>query len=160
MPSRTLTLGVFMLAAFFFVGGCTTGSNRYGAPLASTGVPSCTVASLNGEERDVIIEGRITSVCAIKGCWMEARDSAGTPIFVRFRGYAFFVPRNAAGQAFVARGDAISTTVSVAQLRHYAEDAQRPAEEVAAITEPTQRIEFIADSVWIQGQNLDAPYRD
>lgn len=160
MLARTLTSRLIALSLLFFTAGCATNSNRYGAPLASSGVRSCEVASLKGDERDVIIEGRITSVCAIKGCWMEARDAAGTPIFVRFRGYAFFVPRNAAGQTFVARGDAIATTVSVEQLRHYAEDARLPAAEIAAITEPQQRIEFIADAVWIAGRNLDAPYRN
>ncbi len=140
--------------------GCAASTTRFGVPLAKPSTPPRSVTSLVGGERDITIAGTIADVCTVKGCWMEATDDNGTPIFVRFRGYSYFVPRNAAGSRFVARGDAIVTTVSVEQLRHYAEDAKATPAEIAAITVPRRRIEFIADAVWIEGKSLDAPYRE
>ena len=43
----------------------------------------------------VVVEGTITDVCAKKGCWMKVVDG-DDEIFVKFRDYGFFVPRNAA----------------------------------------------------------------
>lgn len=44
-------------------------------------------------------------------------------------------------------GDAKRKQLSVAQLKHYAEDAGKPAEEIAKITEPKTDINIIADGV-------------
>lgn len=107
---------------------------------------------------DVVLTGVIRGVCQTKGCWMTMTDAAAEPVFVKFRDYAFFVPRNAVGRKAVIRGTPIVNTVSVAMLRHYAEDARKSPAEIAAITSPETRIEFIADSVWIQGRGLAAPY--
>jgi len=109
---------------------------------------------------EVTMTGVIRSVCLTKGCWMTlADDGSGETIFVRFRDYSFFVPRNAVGRKAVIRGTPIVNTVSVALLRHYAEDAGKSQAEIDAITAPETRLEFIADSVLIQGGGLQAPYR-
>lgn len=107
---------------------------------------------------DVVLSGVIRGVCQTKGCWMTLTDAGQDPIFVKFRDYSFFVPRNAMGRKAVIRGTPIVTTVSVAMLRHYAEDARKSPAEIAAITTPETRVEFIADSVWIQGRGLMPPY--
>lgn len=107
---------------------------------------------------DVVLSGVIRGVCQTKGCWMTLTDAGQEPIFVKFRDYSFFVPRNAMGRKAVIRGTPIVTIVSVAMLRHYAEDARKSPAEIAAITSPETRVEFIADSVWIQGRGLVAPY--
>jgi hypothetical protein len=107
---------------------------------------------------DVVLSGVIRGVCQTKGCWMTMTDAGAEPVFVKFRDYSFFVPRNAIGRKAVIRGTPIVNTVSVAMLRHYAEDARKSPAEVAAITSPETRIEFIADSVWIQGRGLVPPY--
>jgi len=81
-------------------------------------------------------------------------------MFVRFQDYAFFVPRNAAGHNVVMHGTAQLQTTSVEELRHYAQDAGKSPEEIAAITEPETRVTFFADSVYIEGAGLAAPHQE
>ena len=102
--------------------------------------------------------GTITDVCAKKGCWMRVQNDAGEEMFVRFQDYSFFVPRNAAGHRVVMHGTAVKQLMSVDELRHYAEDAGKSEAEIAAITEPEDQMMFFADSVYIEGEGLDAPH--
>ncbi|MEL6969642.1 MAG: DUF4920 domain-containing protein, partial [Bacteroidota bacterium] len=44
-------------------------------------------------------------------------------------------------------GKAFYQTTSVDDLRHYAEDAGKSEEEIAAITEPKRELAFLADGV-------------
>lgn len=116
-----------------------------------------TMGELAGGEYNAVVTGEITEVCAIKGCWMRVR-SGEEELFVRFQDYAFFVPRNAAGHQVVFHGTALRQEMSVEELRHYAEDAKKSPEEIAAITEPEVAVVFFADSVRIEGDDLDPPY--
>lgn len=152
-------LAVTVLAAIpTLVAGCASnphpGWSHYGTAVTDTHTDPVPVASLDGTERGVAIEGSITSVCQVKGCWMVLRDAEGREIFVRFRDYTFFVPTDAAGEHAVVVGDAIVRTVPVEGLRHFAEDARASPEEIAAITAPVTRVEFLADSVWINATDL------
>lgn len=115
------------------------------------------LGAIAGGEADVIVRGAIVEVCSEKGCWMRLRDGEDE-LFVRFQDYAFFVPRNAAGRDAVIHGMATAQLESVETLRHYAEDAGKSAEEIAAITEPEMRITFYADAVYIEGDGLDAAH--
>ena len=47
-------------------------------------------------------------------------------------------------------GWAYREMVSVDELKHFAEDAGEPAEEIAKITKPEERITFMADGVLIE----------
>ena len=130
--------------------------NHYGATIDK---PGNTVAlnALSGEEKNVIVSGTITEVCAKKGCWMTVTDEAGNDVTVRFKDYSFFVPRNAAGHQVTMHGSTEKKLTSVDDLRHYAEDAGKSAEEIAAITEPKEEVIFHAESVYIEGEGLEAP---
>ncbi|MBT8485924.1 MAG: DUF4920 domain-containing protein [Phycisphaerales bacterium] len=112
---------------------------------------------IDGTERNVVVTGTIDSVCPKKGCWMRVREGDGE-LFVRFRDYGFFVPRNAAGHEVVMFGTPSVKIASVEELRHYAEDAGRSPEEIAVITEPERQITFMADSVFIDGTGLEEPH--
>jgi hypothetical protein len=115
------------------------------------------LGAMEGDEVGVIVEGTITDVCAKKGCWMRMTDGQ-EELFVRFKDYGFFVPMNATGHRVVVHGTAVSQVADVAELRHYAEDAGKSPAEIAAITEPETRVTFYADSVYIEGAGLDAPF--
>jgi hypothetical protein len=117
------------------------------------------IGALEDREGRVVVEGTITEVCAMKGCWMKVSDGE-QELYVRFKDYGFFVPRNAAGHKVVLHGTSKVETVSVADLRHFAEDAGKTPEQIAAITEPETRVTVYADSVYIEGEGLDAPYRE
>lgn len=134
------------------------GWSHYGFEDRDTG-PTVALGAVSGDDANVIVEATITDVCPKKGCWMLVTDGE-QELFVRFQDYDFFVPRNAAGHRVVMHGTAVAQTVSVDELRHYAQDAGKSPDEIAAISEPETRVTFFADSVYIEGDGLDEPYAD
>jgi hypothetical protein len=106
-----------------------------------------------GEEYAAKVEGEIVEVCQKKGCWMTVKKDDGSVVRVTFKDYGFFVPKDAAGKWVVMEGIAFYDTLSVATLQHYAEDAGKPADEVAKITEPEYKITFEAEGVIIKTKN-------
>jgi hypothetical protein len=102
------------------------------------------------ENVSVKIKGVIKAVCQVKGCWITTDLGNGKSMRIRFKDYAFFMPKDADGTTFYAYGIANTETTSVAQLRHYAEDAGKSAEEIAKITEPKVEITFLAEGVILE----------
>ena len=104
---------------------------------------------LNNPQDDTKLEGQILSTCPMKGCWMKMSVEQDT-ILVRFKDYGFFVPKSGAeGKSAIINGKLSVDTLSVAQLRHYAEDAGKSKEEVLKIIKPEITISFLADGVVI-----------
>lgn len=91
--------------------------------------------------------GEVKEVCQNKGCWMKVALSPGEEVFVRFKDYAFFVPKDAAGKKVVLHGTAFLEEMSVEDQRHYAEDEGATPEEVAQITTAKKTFRFEADGV-------------
>ena len=105
---------------------------------------------LNNPQDDTKLEGRILSTCPMKGCWMKMSVEQDT-ILVRFKDYGFFVPKSGAeGKSAIVNGNISVDTLSVAQLKHYAEDAGKSKEEISFITQPEITISFLADGVIIK----------
>ena len=101
-------------------------------------------------ENLVKIEGQILSSCPMKGCWMKIKSDEDT-ILVRFKDYGFFVPKEGiAGDKTIINGKLSVDTLSIALLRHYAEDAGKSLEEINRITEPEVSMTFLADGVLIR----------
>lgn len=102
-----------------------------------------------GDTLQTRVHGTVASVCKMKGCWMNiAEEGQAEPsMMVRFKDYGFFVPMDIDGREVVMSGKAFYTTTSVEELKHYAEDAGKSAEEIAAITEPKRELSFLADGV-------------
>ena len=104
---------------------------------------------LNNPQHDTKLEGQILSTCPMKGCWMKMSVERDT-ILVRFKDYGFFVPKTGAeGKSAIINGKLSVDTLSVAQLRHYAEDAGKSKDEVLKIIKPEITISFLADGVVI-----------
>ena len=97
---------------------------------------------------NMVIKGVIKEVCSKKGCWMRLPLTDEGDLMVRFKDYGFFVPTNASGEVII-KGQAFKTQTSVADLRHYAQDAAATKAEIAAITDPKTTHSFIADGVLI-----------
>lgn len=97
------------------------------------------------------VTGKVSEVCQKKGCWMTlVSDQPGQPeMRVTFKDYAFFMPKDLAGKRVVVDGYAYVETTSVDVLRHYAEDAGKSKEEIAAITQPKREVSFEASGVVI-----------
>lgn len=101
---------------------------------------------------NVVMRAKVAEVCQAKGCWMNIVDPAGTAqgeIFVQFQDYGFFMPKDLSGQEVIIEGKAYTEETSVEDLKHYAEDEGKTAEEIAAITEPMMEKKFMATGVVI-----------
>jgi len=108
-------------------------------------------AKLSGKDSiQVKLSGTIDEVCQKKGCWMNMNIGNGEMMRVRFKDYAFFVPKDAAGKSVFIEGYAYTDTTSVAELKHYAEDAGKTKEEISKITKPEVSISFEANGVLIK----------
>ena len=102
------------------------------------------------KENLIKIEGQILSSCSKKGCWMKIKCDKDT-ILVRFKDYGFFVPKEGiAGDKTIINGKLSVDTLSVALLRHYAEDAGKSLEEINKITESEVSMTFLAEGVLIR----------
>lgn len=96
--------------------------------------------------------GKVDEVCQSKGCWMKLNLEDGNQIMVKFKDYAFFMPKDIVGKEVVINGKAYVNEVPVDELQHYAEDAGKSAEEIAAITAPQTTFSFEADGVLLKGE--------
>ena len=105
---------------------------------------------LNNPTNDVKIQGRIISTCPMKGCWMKMNVNNDT-LLVRFKDYGFFVPKTGSeGKSVIINGKLSIDTLSVGQLKHYAEDAGKTKYEISLITKPEITLSFLADGVIIK----------
>jgi len=98
------------------------------------------------------IVGEIKEVCQAKGCWMKVKLESNDEVFVRFKDYGFFVPKDAAGKKVVMNGAAFFEEMSVEDQRHYAEDEGASEDELDQITAPKKTLRFEADGVLIASQ--------
>lgn len=98
---------------------------------------------------DIKVKGKVEAVCQSKGCWMNivSEDHTKDVMFVKFKDYGFFMPKDIAGQTVVMRGKAYKEETPIDELKHYAEDEGKSEEEIAAITEPKIELKFLADGV-------------
>lgn len=96
------------------------------------------------------VEGTVESVCKMKGCWMKVKTGDGQTMRVTFKDYGFFVPKDIVGKTVVVEGTAETTVTPVDELRHYAQDAGKPKEEIEKITEPEKALTFVADGVIVK----------
>lgn len=102
-----------------------------------------------GDSINSKMKGKIQEVCSAKGCWMKLDMGGENEVMVKFKDYGFFMPLNAEGEV-VIEGKAYVSETSVEELRHYAEDAEKSEEEIAAITEPKRTFSFEADGVLLK----------
>ena len=109
------------------------------------------ISKLAGKDSlSIKLTGIIEEVCQKKGCWMNMNIGNNQSMKVRFKDYAFFVPKDAAGKTVYLEGYAYNDTISVADQKHYAEDAGDSKEEIAKITKPEISISFEANGVIIK----------
>lgn len=103
-----------------------------------------------GDTINVKTMAKVTEVCQNKGCWMILTLENGEEARVKFKDYAFFMPKDIAGKEVILNGKAFVNEVPVEEQRHYAEDAGKTKEEIAAIPEPKKTYSFEADGVLIK----------
>ncbi|WP_262922013.1 DUF4920 domain-containing protein [Hymenobacter cellulosivorans] len=125
----------------------------YGAAITAAGArPMSELRQVLGgqDSAQVKLVGTAAEVCQAKGCWLTLTTAEGKAMRVRFKDYAFFVPKDISGKTVVINGWAHREVVPVEDLQHYAKDAGKSAKEVAAITQPEEQLNFEADGVLVQ----------
>jgi len=98
---------------------------------------------------NIRVKGSISQVCQSAGCWVRLQNPNGGDVFVKFKDH-FTIPMDLAGATATVYGTASKKTVSVADQRHFAEDAGKSAEEIAKITQPKDEIRIDATGILIQ----------
>lgn len=124
----------------------------YGAAVSSEGAkPLSELKQVLGTQDSVQVKliGQADAVCQAKGCWLTMKTPEGKEMRVRFKDYAFFVPKDIAGKTVVINGWAHREEVPVSDLQHYAQDAGKSEKEVAAITKPEEQLNFEADGILV-----------
>jgi hypothetical protein len=132
--------------------GCSTASEQFygeGQKIDDTQAVDLAlfVSEMESDSSYGIVTASVQDVCQAKGCWMKVAGEGGEKIRVSFKDYGFFVPKDCQGKEVVLEGFAYTDTVSVAELQHYAQDAGKTEEEIAAITEPEITVSFEAAGV-------------
>ena len=119
--------------------------NFYGNKFSLTAESNHNKKNLNGE----ILRGKIMSSCPKKGCWVKVRSDL-EEIFVTFKDYSFFLPKNGiAGKNIIIKGKIKLDTISVSQLKHYAFDAGESEDYISKITNPKITKSIVAEGVAI-----------
>ena len=105
-------------------------SNSFGAGVTNQENPMAfadVVTQLNSQDSlNAVVKAKVSEVCQAKGCWMNLVDNQGATdeqLFVKFKDYAFFVPKDISGKEVLIEGVAYKEVTSVDELKHYAEDA-------------------------------------
>ena len=107
-------------------------------------------AKLDGGSKfdgDTKIRAKIVDVCPKKGCWLKLEIDENTTAMVKMKDYGFFLPVSAKGKTVVIDGKVELKTTSVAELKHYAEDAKKSKEEIDAIKEPQKEVRVLAKGI-------------
>ncbi len=80
--------------------------------------------------RTVAVEGRVTEVCAMMGCWIEVQDEDSHRLRLKVEDGAIVFPQQAVGQRAVLEGKVEKLTYSredyVTKARHEAEERGVP----------------------------------
>ena len=103
-----------------------------------------------GDTIDVKFKSTIKEVCQNKGCWMKLDLGENKEAFVKFKDYAFFMPKDSKNDEVILHGKAFVSQESVEDQKHYAGDAGKSKAEIDAIVAPKTIYSFNADGVLIK----------
>lgn len=103
-----------------------------------------------GDSLQVAFKAQVTAVCKNKGCWMKVALPDGGEVMVKFKDYAFFVPKDIETSTVFINGLAYVEEMPIEEQKHYAEDEGLSLKEIAAIKEPKVTLLFLADGVSIK----------
>ena len=99
------------------------------------------------QNQKVLLEGKISEVCQMKGCWLMLSDGERA-IRIKFEGYSFFVPKDSRGKKVRAEGRLIQETLSEDMARHFAAE-QLTKSDPSEIKGPQRVVTFEAAGVAI-----------
>lgn len=98
------------------------------------------------EGKPVLVRGRITDVCQMKGCWTVITDDT-VSVRVRFHDYGFFLPKNATRRDAIVEGLVKTEMLSEKTARHYANESASKDDEPSRIHGAQRVVGFTATGV-------------
>lgn len=125
-------------------------AEHYGAPLQSRqaiSLESAIQQLTTQRSAAVLVQSKVDKVCTAKGCWLGLATAKGD-VRVTFKDYGFFVPPNIVGKTVWVEGVLEKVTLSLAQSKHYVEDA---GGDPAAVTQPRVEYRIVARGVEVKG---------
>lgn len=105
---------------------------------------------MDKETQDVQFRGKVSSVCQVKGCWMQLELPNGQQTRVTFKDYGFFVPTDLVGREVVVKGKASVDVISEADRKHFAEDEGKTPAEISKIQGNSKSYALVADGVVVK----------
>lgn len=107
MSRRALPWGVLVALAATVLAGPALAAETYGGGVTLTETTS--IGKILAEPdlyagRQVRIEGQVTDVCPMKGCWMEIAEPEGGRLLIRVEDDVIVFPQTAKGKLAVAEG--------------------------------------------------------
>ncbi|MCB0793138.1 MAG: DUF4920 domain-containing protein [Flavobacteriales bacterium] len=143
-----------LATTLFAISSTLNAQKTYGEKISEEGAMSTAelLTKMEGKESmEAKVSCEIITSCVKKGCWMDVKLPNDEVMKVRFKDYGFFVPtKGLEGKTAVLEGLVEREVIDVATLQHYAEDAGKSKEEIAAITEPRASLTFTANGVIIR----------
>jgi hypothetical protein len=97
---------------------------------------------------EVKLKAIVTDVCTAEGCWIKVKNADGK-MMVKMKDHKFLVPLVLNNKEIIIEGIAEEKVTSVEMLKHYAEDAGKSKEEIAAIKEPKKEITVQAKGILV-----------
>lgn len=148
-----------LVAGFAFIAnaqppeGAAKPGEWYGEKVTTDGAVALTDVAKKIADSDKAVEtkikAKIIEVCPKKGCWLKLELENGETATVKMKDYGFFLPLAAKGKTVVIDGEVKIKNTSVEELKHYAEDAKKSKEEIAAITKPEKEVRVTAKGIVI-----------
>ena len=137
-----------ILILLLIITSCTQSTDNYGEIITKNNIsnlPSVISELKNSGQIETTLSGKIISTCPKKGCWMRVETGNDT-LFIKFRDYGFFVPKSGVdGKKVVFKGTAFYDTVSVADRKHYAQDAGKSKDSANKRT--LQKLEHVTQDL-------------
>ncbi|OUR97835.1 hypothetical protein A9Q84_06450 [Halobacteriovorax marinus] len=118
-------------------------NTQYGTAITLKKTISLSQAIKSNSKEEVLIEAKVGSVCKTKGCWMSLEDKSAD-YRVTFKDYKFFVPFSLVGKNVLVQGKIIKKKMSLAETKHYIEDA---GGDPSKVTEGKTEYRLVASGV-------------
>ena len=91
------------------------------------------------------IAAKVSGVCQNKGCWMTlTAPELKQEVRVKFKDYAFFMPKYAMGGKVDIEGVLTEREMSQDEAQHYADDAAKAGEAPRKVTGPVKAYQIMA----------------
>lgn len=104
------------------------------------------------EGTPVLVRGRISDVCQMKGCWTVITDDT-VSVRVRFHDYGFFLPKDSTRRTAIVEGLVNTQVLTEETARHYASESTSPNSEPSQIHGDQRVVGFTATGVRLLARN-------